>query len=50
MLVNPTSRQVFAVAGIRKYLKLGGGASLRGHFFLKKKGTFLKMKRSFLCL
>ena len=28
----------------------GGGTTLRGHFFLKKKGTFFKVKRALLCL
>ena len=27
-----------------------GGTTLRGHFFLKKKGAFLKIKRALLCL
>ena len=28
----------------------GGGTTLRGHFFLKKKGAFFKVKRALLCL
>ena len=27
-----------------------GGTPLRGHFFLKKKGHFLRIERAFLCL
>ena len=36
--------------GRRKYLKLGGGTALRGHFFLKKKGAFIRLKSALLCL
>ena len=31
--------------GRNKHLKLGGGATLRGHFFLKKKGAFSENKK-----
>ena len=35
--------------GRRKHLKCGG-TTLQGHFFLKKKGTFSKNKRTLICL
>ena len=36
--------------GRRKHLKREGSTTLRGHFLLRRKGNFLKIKRALLCL